>query len=84
MWRIWRAPNNASKWQMGLNSAFKGLMWFPNTEDKKFVYLVSFLCSTVQLPVPSQIENYIAKKKKFGNLKVCKILRCDRHLRKHR
>ena len=24
-WRIWRAPNNASKWQMGFNSAFKGL-----------------------------------------------------------
>ena len=22
--RIWRAPNNASKWQMGFNSAFKG------------------------------------------------------------
>jgi len=21
-WRIWRAPNNASKWQMGFNSAF--------------------------------------------------------------
>jgi hypothetical protein len=24
-WKIWRAPNNASKWQMGFNSAFKGL-----------------------------------------------------------
>jgi len=24
-WRIWRAPNNASRWQMGFNSAFKGL-----------------------------------------------------------
>jgi len=23
MWRKCRAPNNASKWQMGLNSAFK-------------------------------------------------------------
>jgi hypothetical protein len=21
-WRIWRAPNNASKWQMGFNLAF--------------------------------------------------------------
>jgi len=29
-WRIWWAPNNASKWQMGFNSAFKGLrMWCP-------------------------------------------------------
>ena len=26
MWRIWWAPNNASRWQMGFNSAFKGLM----------------------------------------------------------
>jgi hypothetical protein len=26
MWRIWSAPNNASKWQMGFNSAFKGLI----------------------------------------------------------
>jgi hypothetical protein len=25
MWRIWRAPNNASKWQMGFNLAFEGL-----------------------------------------------------------
>ena len=24
-WRIWCASNNASKWQMGFNSAFKGL-----------------------------------------------------------
>jgi hypothetical protein len=24
-WRIWWASNNASKWQMGFNSAFKGL-----------------------------------------------------------
>jgi len=32
MWRIWWVPNNASKWQMGLNSAFKGL----NTISIKF------------------------------------------------
>jgi len=24
-WRIWRALNNASRWQMGFNLAFKGL-----------------------------------------------------------
>jgi len=27
MWKIWRAPNNASRWQMGFNSAFKGLIY---------------------------------------------------------
>jgi hypothetical protein len=25
-WKIWWAPNNASKWQMGFNSTFKGLI----------------------------------------------------------
>ena len=25
-WRIWRTPNNASRWQMGFNWAFKGLL----------------------------------------------------------
>ena len=25
-WKIWRAPNNASRWQLGFNSAFKGLI----------------------------------------------------------
>jgi len=24
-WKIWWAPNNASRWQMGFNSALKGL-----------------------------------------------------------
>jgi hypothetical protein len=24
-WRIWRAPNNASRWQMGFNWVFTGL-----------------------------------------------------------
>jgi len=26
MWRIWWAPNNASRWQMGFKSVFKGLI----------------------------------------------------------
>ena len=25
-WIIWRAPNNACRWQIGFNSAFKGLI----------------------------------------------------------
>jgi len=25
-WKIWWAPNNASRWQIGFNSAFKGFM----------------------------------------------------------
>jgi len=30
MWRIWWAPNNANKWQMGFNSAFKELTVIAN------------------------------------------------------
>ena len=37
--RIWWAPNNASKWQMGFNSAFKGL--------------ISWLCIFLHSPVTS-------------------------------
>jgi hypothetical protein len=31
MWKIWRAPNNARKWQLGFNSAFKGLPYASET-----------------------------------------------------
>ena len=29
-WRKWWTPNNATKWQMGFNSAFKGLICSPS------------------------------------------------------
>jgi len=32
-WRIWWAPNNASRWQMGFNSAFKALIYNEPEED---------------------------------------------------
>ena len=34
-WRIWSTPNNAIKWQMGFNSAFKGLIqpWMAHLAD---------------------------------------------------
>jgi len=35
-WKIWWAPNNASKWQMGFNSAFKGL-W--PVEQKQYFHV---------------------------------------------
>ena len=34
MWRIWWAPNNASRWQMGFNSAFEGLKIGPSVCPK--------------------------------------------------
>jgi len=39
MWRIWWAPNNASKWQMGFNSAFKGLIFYYVTSTSWCFYL---------------------------------------------
>jgi len=32
-WKIWWAPNNARRWQMGFNWAFKGLMDYRNIFD---------------------------------------------------
>ena len=29
-WRIWWASDNASSWQVGFNSAFKGLIYYPS------------------------------------------------------
>ena len=45
MWRIWWAPNNASRCQTGFNSAFKGLMkleFSPQIFDKIPKYQISW------------------------------------------
>ena len=42
-WTIWRAPTNASKWRMGFNSAFKGLIAITSTvKPVMLVTLVSW------------------------------------------
>ena len=40
-WRIWWAPNNASKWQMGFNLAFKGLKKTRTDHQMKFYKVVA-------------------------------------------
>ena len=45
MWRIWWAPNNASKWQMELNLAFKKLIQVGKCELCKFYYLKDYSLS---------------------------------------
>jgi hypothetical protein len=58
-WRIWWAPNNASKWKMGYNSTFKGLrgclsnlssepyvsrrLKFATTKKKKKLYIYIYI-----------------------------------------
>ena len=32
-WTKWRVPTNASKWRIGFNSAFKGLIRLPGDDD---------------------------------------------------
>jgi hypothetical protein len=41
-WRIWWAPNNASRWQMGFNSAFKG----------RFTHSMPCPCRSPAIPCP--------------------------------
>ena len=38
-WRIWWAPNNVFKWQMGFNSALKGLTRGPTCSEEDFASL---------------------------------------------
>ena len=43
MWRIAWAPNNASKWQVGFNLAFKGLTYnFPSERHEGILVTVVF------------------------------------------
>jgi hypothetical protein len=41
-WRIWRASINASRWQMGFKSAFKGLMMLMMTAIVMIFYEIGF------------------------------------------
>jgi len=47
-WRIWWAPNNASKGQMGFNSAFKGLMYPKKQRTRLVIYTAKFTCNTTR------------------------------------
>jgi hypothetical protein len=49
-WRIWWAVNNASKWQMGFNWAFKGLMLLHITH---FIDISDHMPSTTFLSISS-------------------------------
>ena len=59
-WKIWWAPNNASRWQMGFNSAYKGLIskhLLLRVKDQNMSYCMLFervslvkdtLCETIK------------------------------------
>jgi hypothetical protein len=58
-WRIWRATNNAKRWQMGFNSAFKELklilltwrIWRANNSSR---WQMGFN------PYPAKVENMVS------------------------
>ena len=39
-WRIWWAPNNASKWHMGFNSVFTGLTYLYNNLISSLIRII--------------------------------------------
>jgi len=54
-WRIWWAPNNAIRWQMGFNLAFKGLIHCFNAFINFYSWQRPVSSSTTSLPVPRGI-----------------------------
>jgi hypothetical protein len=87
-WRIWWAPNNASKWQMGFNSAFKGLMTLmghlfteraPNVQIKYFIFGWSIynilVLNTSWTPDSFQMMIFVNVSLKWGMVELKHVLR---------
>jgi hypothetical protein len=47
-WRIWWAPTNVSKGQMGFNSAFKGLIWPTSSAKQRHIPMKSSICQETE------------------------------------
>jgi hypothetical protein len=47
-WRIWWA-NNACKWQMGFNSAFKGLFWYMKFSMRRIKKKIPSFCRETKI-----------------------------------
>ena len=58
-WSIGWAPNNAKKWQMGLNSAFKGLKIHPDLPISIWVHFIYLL---QRIPMDRLLES------RYGNV----------------
>jgi hypothetical protein len=50
-WRKWWAPNNASRWQMEFNSAFKGLIRSTHTHTHTQNPGLKILCSNIYVRI---------------------------------
>jgi hypothetical protein len=65
MWRIWWAPNKASRWQMGFNSVFKGL--------KHVWWLAWMKGSDIRGQIMQKIMQINDKSKTMKNFQIKKI-----------
>jgi hypothetical protein len=71
MWKKWWTHNNASKWQMEFNSAFKGLISHPNFGSVYICNQESIYTSREYLNIFWNI-NYHEYKGKKRSLKTCR------------
>ena len=67
-WRIWWAPNNARKGQMGFNSAFERLIWISKTVIDLLIFQVCIFRQSLKLP------SFASCSSKFGPPHVVCIL----------
>jgi len=62
MWRIGRAPNNASRWQMEFNSGFKGLIKLFLIMNMSYLQItITDLNYKLCLHIPKVLKNIILK-----------------------
>ena len=79
MWRIWWPPNNASKWQMGLNSVFKGLnrrlhtqpliRWVPGVLSRRYIGWGVMLTHLI----PASFSKTLTVYKSRGRQMICNL-----------
>ena len=62
-WKIWWAPNNVSRWEVGFNSAFKGLtLTHLNSQDDKFKFdprhIIQYKQRSYETHFPTETHTY--------------------------
>ena len=76
-WRIWWVPNNASRWRMGFNSAFKGLK---NRSAYAYVMTVFTTTERIYWFGSSACHTWFSRWTKWTKTSVCYISRLQRFL----
>ena len=72
MWRIWWAPNNASRWQVGFNSAFKRLI----------IWYIYNRASYIGTDLREKFLEHLQIRKNYWNLAIINIIENFSNLKK--